>query len=62
MVPLSANVVRRICARIEPFAFDRIHGAFRGRTVMRGAKAVVARSAARYIDAIEGRGPADAEE
>lgn len=62
MVPLSANVVRRICARIEPFAFDRIHGAFRGRTIISGAKAAVARSAARYIDAIEGRGPADAEE
>lgn len=62
MVPLSANVVRRICARIEPFAFDRIHGAFRGRTIESGAKAAVARSAARYIDAIEGRGPADAEE
>ena len=62
MIPLSTSVVRRICRRIEPFAFDGIHGAFRGRTITRGAKAAVTRSAARYIDAIEGRGPADAEE
>lgn len=62
MIPLSAAVVRRVCARIEPFAFDRIHGAFRGRTIESGAKAAVARSATRYIYAIEGRGPADAEE
>ncbi|MEW5423805.1 MBL fold metallo-hydrolase [Amorphus sp. 3PC139-8] len=61
-VPLSAAMVRRITDRVGPYRFDRIHGAFWGLTIQADAETVVARSAARYIEAIEGRGPADAEE
>jgi len=48
MVPLGAPVVRRIMQSLEPFAFDRIYGAF-GRYVMADAKAAVRRSAERYL-------------
>lgn len=61
-VPLSAEMVRRVTARLAPFRFDRIHGAFWGLNVPTDAEAVVGRSAARYIDAVEGRGPAEAED
>ena len=60
-MPLSATVVTRIVDRLEPFAFDRIYGAFWDRVIREGGKASVARSAKRYIDAVTGHGPADAE-
>ena len=53
-IPLPAASVRRIVRAIEPFAFDRIYGAFWGLTVAEDAKAAVARSAERYIQALEG--------
>lgn len=62
MIPLSARVVRRLAGRIEPYAFDRIYGAFLGRTIDAGGKAAVAASVSRYVDAVKGRGPADGEE
>jgi glyoxylase-like metal-dependent hydrolase (beta-lactamase superfamily II) len=52
-IPLSAAAVRRIVAAVEPFAFDRIHGAFWDWTVAADAKAAVRRSAERYVRAIE---------
>jgi hypothetical protein len=60
-MPVSAAVVTRITDRLEPFAFDRIYGAFWDRVIGEGGKAAVARSAKRYIDAVTGHGPADAE-
>lgn len=60
-MPLSPAVVTRIADRLEPFAFDRIYGAFWDRVIREDGKASVARSAKRYIDAVTGHGPVDAE-
>lgn len=54
-IPLSAQAVEQIVRAVEPFAFDRIYGAFDGMTVAADAKAAVRRSADRYIAAITGR-------
>jgi glyoxylase-like metal-dependent hydrolase (beta-lactamase superfamily II) len=51
-VPLNAATVQRIVAAVEPFAFDRIYGAFPGLTVQEDGKAAVRRSADRYLKAI----------
>lgn len=61
LIPLSAAVVARIAARLSPFAFERIHGAFEGRSILADAGTALSRSAERYIDAVSGRGPADRE-
>jgi hypothetical protein len=53
LIPLPASAVRRIVAAVEPFQFDRIYGGWWGRAVATDAKAAVARSAERYIAAIE---------
>ncbi|HEV2439422.1 MAG TPA: MBL fold metallo-hydrolase [bacterium] len=55
-LPLPAAAVRRIAAAVEPLAFDRIYGGWFDRTVPSGAKAVVARSAARYVRALDAPG------
>jgi len=52
-IPLPGPAVRRIAAAVEPLAFDRIYGGWFDRTVPADAKAVVARSAARYVRALE---------
>jgi hypothetical protein len=50
LIPLPARQVQQIEAAVEPFAFDRIYGAWWGRsTVQRDAKATLHRSAERYI-------------
>jgi hypothetical protein len=54
-VPLDAARVQRIVAAVEPFAFDRIYGAWWDADVAADAKGAVARSATRYLDAIAGR-------
>lgn len=53
-IPLPAREVRRIVAAVEPYAFDRIYGAWWDRVVKENAKTAVARSAERYIQALEG--------
>ena len=53
-IPLPAAAVERIVAAVEPLVFDRIYGGWFDRVVPSGAKSVVARSAARYIHAVEG--------
>ena len=50
-IPLGARAVEQIVARLEPCAFDRIHGAFPRRSVVADAKNVVRRSAERFIQA-----------
>jgi hypothetical protein len=50
-IPLDGSTVRRVCASLEPLAFDRLYGAF-GRNVLRDAKGVIARSQDRYLRAI----------
>lgn len=53
LIPLPARKVEQIVAAVEPFAFDRIYGAWWGRVVKEDAKTAVARSAARYIQALQ---------
>jgi glyoxylase-like metal-dependent hydrolase (beta-lactamase superfamily II) len=54
LIPLNEQAIRRIVAALEPFDFDRIHGAWWGRVVPTEAKALVVRSAERYLKAIGG--------
>jgi hypothetical protein len=49
MIPLSAAEVRRIAATLAPYAFDRVYGSWTGKVVPTDGKAVVARSAERYV-------------
>lgn len=53
MLPLPAPVVRRIADVLEPWAFERVYGAFPGRQIESVGKAAVARSAERYIQLLE---------
>jgi hypothetical protein len=53
MIPLGARAVREIVARQEPLRFDRLYGAFPGKTIVSGAKEVIRRSAERYLRFIE---------
>lgn len=57
LIPLPPALVRRIVVAVEPFAYDRIYGAWWDRIIPTGAQEAVARSAERYIAAIEGRLP-----
>ncbi len=50
-VPLPPAAVERVVAALEPFAFERVHGAF-GRSVWQDGKAALRRSAARYVRAV----------
>ena len=52
-IPLWAMAVKRIVAAVEPWPFDRIYGAWWDRVVAVGAMAAVARSAERYLAAIQ---------
>ena len=54
LIPLDEASVRRLVAALEPFAFERIVGAWWGRVVPRDGKAIVERSAERYARALGG--------
>ncbi|MDB4950640.1 MAG: beta-lactamase domain protein [Gemmatimonadetes bacterium] len=54
MLPLPSRAVRRIARAVEPYAFDRVHGAFWGRTIASDGSAVVARSAENYCRWVDG--------
>lgn len=51
-IPLNRGAVTRIARAVEPFAYDRIYGAWRDRNVLTDGKAAVARSVERYLAAI----------
>ena len=51
-IPLNRAAVEHIAAALEPYAYDAIFGAWWGRVVPADGKAVVARSVARYLEAI----------
>jgi glyoxylase-like metal-dependent hydrolase (beta-lactamase superfamily II) len=51
-VPLSPSKVRHITAAVESLPYDRIYGAWWERVVTHNAKAVVEKSAQRYIAAM----------
>jgi hypothetical protein len=53
MMPLPAAAVRRLVARLAPWRYRRLHGAFLGQDILEGAEPIVARSAARYVELIE---------
>ena len=55
LIPLPASAVNRIVAAVEPYQFDRIYGAWWGKSVFTDAKMAVVRSADRYIRAIQDR-------
>lgn len=52
LIPLSAAAVTQIVDRIEPFAFEKIYGAWWERNILSDAKGAVRRSAERYLRAI----------
>lgn len=56
LIPLSAPAVALIGERLEPFAFESIHGAFSERSIWSGAKDALRRSIVRYIAAVSGDG------
>ena len=52
LIPVGASVINRIEQTLAPLAFDQIHGAWTGHSILAGAKEIVARSLARYCQAI----------
>ena len=54
MIPLSASAVRGVVQAVEPFAYDRIYGAWWEKVIGEQAREGVAFSAERYIAAIQG--------
>ncbi|MFC7551625.1 hypothetical protein ACFQU7_03865 [Pseudoroseomonas wenyumeiae] len=50
MMPLPAAEIRRVAARLAPWRYSRIYGAFKGQEVLADGPEIVARSAARYIE------------
>ncbi len=58
MLPLPAATVRRLLARLAPWRYRRIYGAFAGQDVLDDGPAIVARSGARYCALVEGAEPA----
>ncbi len=58
LIPLPAASVAAIAAAVEPYAFEVIYGAWWDAVVPRDARAVVARSAARYAAALAGEAAA----
>jgi hypothetical protein len=52
MIPLGPEAIERIGRSIQPFAFDRLYGAFPNYVVASDARAAVERSVKRYLRAI----------
>jgi hypothetical protein len=53
-IPLPASAIQSIMRAAEPFEFDRVYGAFWDMVIESDGKAVVSRSAERYLRAIQG--------
>jgi glyoxylase-like metal-dependent hydrolase (beta-lactamase superfamily II) len=51
-IPLAASAIERIIQAVEPFEYDRVYGAFWDMVIEEDGKAVVKRSAERYLRAI----------
>jgi hypothetical protein len=51
-IPLSGPAVRRVVQAVEPFAYERIYGAWWDRVIPTGGKAAVAESLDRYLRAV----------
>jgi glyoxylase-like metal-dependent hydrolase (beta-lactamase superfamily II) len=57
-IPLPEAEIRGILAALEPFAYERILGAWWETVIPRDGRGIVKRSAERYISAINGEMPA----
>jgi hypothetical protein len=57
MMPLASATVRRIAETLKPWPFERVYGAFPDRQIVQDGKRGVERSAARYIELLEGTQP-----
>jgi glyoxylase-like metal-dependent hydrolase (beta-lactamase superfamily II) len=57
LIPLPVDAVERLVAALEPYEFDTIYGAWWDRIVRRDGKAIVRRSAERYVAALRGELP-----
>jgi hypothetical protein len=53
LIPLSASAVAKIAEAIAPFAFEQIYGAWWQRNILADGKRAIARSAERYLRALE---------
>ena len=53
-IPLSADAIRGIEDGLRPLRFERLYGGWSGDDVLEGAKGVVERSAARYVEWVRG--------
>jgi hypothetical protein len=51
-IPLPASAVKKIVRAVEPFAFDRVYGAFWDMVIEQDGQEVVRRSAERYLCAL----------
>jgi hypothetical protein len=56
-IPLPADAVRGVVDALAGFPFERIYGAWWGTVIPTDGSAIVRRSAARYIDALDGKLP-----
>jgi hypothetical protein len=54
LIPLGAAAINRILETLEAFSFDQIYGGWWKANVLADAKPAVARSAERYLRAING--------
>src|SRR6516165_1622457 len=54
-IPLSARTVAHIGTALAPFAFETIYGHYFDRVIDKDAKAVLEKSVARYVAAVEGK-------
>jgi hypothetical protein len=54
-IPLSARTVEHIGAALKPFAFETIYGHYFDRVIAKDGKAVLEKSVARYVAAVEGK-------
>jgi glyoxylase-like metal-dependent hydrolase (beta-lactamase superfamily II) len=49
LIPLSIETVERIAAKIRPYQYERVYGAFNGRTIKIEGSQAIERSAERYV-------------
>ena len=54
LIPLPAAMVQQVVAAVEPYAYDRIYGAWWETVIPEDAKAGVRYSAERYVRALDG--------
>ncbi len=54
LIPLDAATVMAIAKRVEGYRFDRVYGAWWGRTVVEDGPAAIRRSAQRYVNHLSG--------